>query len=478
MTFVPSDGVAFVILAAGAGTRMKSNLPKPLHSVAGVPMIERLVRASAGADPVSTTIVVSPALADLVERLGRSGEINSVVQETPLGTADAARRALPTIGDAEWMLTVFADHPLLTEEIVAGFVAGARASQALVTVLTCQLEDGGAYGRIERDEAGRPIGIVERTEDDPRRRVGPVEVNSGMMVLRMPWAADALQKLKPNPKRGEYFLTDLLALAVAEAGSDSAPWPVATVSGDPDVIHGFNDRVELAAVETILRDRIRRRHMRSGVTIVAPETVFIDDDVTIGRDTTILPFTILEGRTSIGAECRIGPQATLTDAVLGDRVVVRSSTIIDSTVSDDSDVGPYAHLRRGTRLGPHVHVGNYAELKNAELDAHVKVGHFSYLGDAHVGSGTNIGAGTITCNYDGTAKHHTEIGPNAFIGSDSMLVAPLTIGADATTGAGSVVTRDVPDGTTVVGVPARAIKRRPAKPAPVGGTGPITEDGE
>jgi bifunctional UDP-N-acetylglucosamine pyrophosphorylase/glucosamine-1-phosphate N-acetyltransferase len=458
-----NDGVAFVVLAAGAGTRMKSSLPKPLHPVAGVPMIERLLRASKGADPVTTTLVVSPALADLVERLGKTGEIATAIQEKPLGTGDAARQALPTIGDAGYMLTVFADHPLLTEAIVADFVAGARASQALVTVLTCMVEGGQAYGRIDRDEAGRPIGIVEKTEDDPARRIGPVEVNSGMMLLRMPWAAEALTRLTPNPKRNEYFLTDLLALAVAEAKPD-APWPVATVTGDPDVIHGFNDRVELAAVESMLRDRIRRRHMLNGVTIVAPETVFIDDDVMIGRDTTILPYTMLEGQTVIGAECRIGPQSNLTNVTLGDRVVVRSSTISHSAVASDSDVGPYAHLRGGTSVADHVHIGNYAELKNAEVEPHVKVGHFSYLGDVHVGHHTNIGAGTVTCNYDGERKHHTEIGPHVFVGSDSMLVAPLTIGAGAMIGAGAVVTKDVEAEMKVVGVPARPIGRRTAEP--------------
>jgi bifunctional UDP-N-acetylglucosamine pyrophosphorylase/glucosamine-1-phosphate N-acetyltransferase len=473
-----NEGVALVVLAAGAGTRMKSKLPKPLHPVAGVPMIERILRACKGAIPVSTTLVVSPALADLPERLGKTGEIAAVVQDPPLGTGDAVRTALPAIGDAGWVLSVFADHPLLTESIVGDFVAAAKAGNALVTVLTCMLEDGLAYGRIERDSDGRPIGIVNRKDDDPAKRSGWMEANSGLTVLRMPWAADALAKLTPSPHTGEYYLTDLLALAVAEAEPDADPWPVATVTGHPDVIHGFNDRVELAAAESILHDRIRRRHMLNGVTIVAPETVVIDDDVTIGQDTTILPFTMLQGMTTIGTGCRVGPQATLTNAVIGDRVIVRSSTISDSTVAGDSDVGPYAHIRRGTRIGNHVHIGNYAELKNAELDDRVKVGHFSYLGDAHIGSGTNIGAGTITCNYDGTTKHHTEIGPNAFIGSDSMLVAPVTIGARATTGAGSVVTRDVPEGTTVVGVPARAITRRGAEPKPVGGTDPTTVDGE
>jgi bifunctional UDP-N-acetylglucosamine pyrophosphorylase/glucosamine-1-phosphate N-acetyltransferase len=477
MTTTADDGVALVVLAAGAGTRMKSKLPKPLHPVAGVPMIERILRAGRGANPVSTSLVVSPALSDLADRLGRVGEIAVVIQDPPLGTGDAVRVALPAVGDAGWVLSVFADHPLLTESDVADFVAGAKSGNALVTVLTCMLDDALAYGRIERDTAGRPVGIVNRADDNPARRVGPVEVNSGMTVLRMPWAADALRKLRPSPHTGEYYLTDLLQLAVAEFGPNGERWPVATVTGHPDVIHGFNDRVELAAAETILRDRIRRRHMLNGVTIVAPETVLIDDDVTIGQDTTVLPFTMLQGKTAIGTDCRIGPQATLTDAVIGNRVVVRSSTIFDARVGDDSDVGPYAHIRGGTRIGQHVHIGNYAELKNAELDDYVKAGHVSYLGDTHVGSGTNIGAGTITCNFDGTSKHHTEIGPNAFIGSDSMLVAPLTIGAEARTGAGSVVTRDVPEGTTVVGVPARAIKRGKVAPKPVCETDPTTEDG-
>lgn len=475
----PSDeGVAVVILAAGAGRRMKSKLPKPLHPVAGVSMIERILRACRGANPVSTTLVVSPALADLPERLGNAGEISAVIQDPPLGTGDAVRTALPAIGDAGFVLSVFADHPLLTESIVSEFVAAAKAGNALVTVLTCVLDDALAYGRIERDSAGRPVGIVNQKDDDPAKRTGPVEVNSGLTVLRMPWAAEALRKLKPSPQTGEYYLTDLVSLAVAEAPPDAGTWPVATVTGPPDVIHGFNDRVELAAVESSLRDRIRRRHMLDGVTIVAPETVFIDEDVTIGQDTTILPFTILRGTTAIGADCRIGPQATLTNAVIGDRVIVQASTITDAHVADDSDVGPYAHLRGRTRVGRHVHIGNYAELKNAEIGDGVKVGHVGYLGDVHVGSGTNIGAGTITCNYDGVSKHHTEIGPNAFIGSDSMLVAPVTIGAEATTGAGSVVTHDVPAGTTVVGVPARAIKRQDAGPKPVSDTVPASGDGE
>jgi bifunctional UDP-N-acetylglucosamine pyrophosphorylase / glucosamine-1-phosphate N-acetyltransferase len=329
-------------------------------------------------------------------------------------------------------------------------------------MLTCQVSDAAGYGRIDRDDRGRPRAIVERASDDPSKRIGETEINSGMMALRLPWASDALTLLTPNPDSGEYYLTDLVASAVATAGDHDA-WPVATVDAELTEVQGVNDRVELAAAESVVRQRIRRRHMLNGVTIVAPETVFIDDDVEIGQDTTILPFTTLQGTTTVGSGCTLGPQTTLTDASVGDRVVVRSSTITNSRVGDDSDVGPYSHLRGGTHLGAHVHVGNFAEMKKAVVDDDVKVGHVSYLGDVHVGSGTNIGAGAITCNFDGTSKHHTEIGTDVFIGSDTMLVAPLTVENGAVTGAGSVVTNDVAEGVTVVGIPARPIKRRPSQ---------------
>jgi bifunctional UDP-N-acetylglucosamine pyrophosphorylase/glucosamine-1-phosphate N-acetyltransferase len=288
--------------------------------------------------------------------------------------------------------------------------------------------------------------------------MGETEINSGMMVIDAEWARHVLPKIKSSEATGEIYLTELVADAVAESDERKKSWPVATVQASAEVALGINDRVQFAEAEAVLRDRIRKRHMLAGVTIQEPHTVAIDEDVQIGQDTTILPYSLILGRTVIGADCEIGPSAVITNAEIADRVKIRSSTVTDTSIGDDTDVGPYSHLRRGTRIGARVHVGNYGEIKSAVIDDSAKIGHFSYIGDAHIGANTNIGAGTVTCNFDGVNKHHTEVGSNVFVGSDSMLIAPITIGDGATLGAGSVVTKDVAAGATVVGVPARQIK--------------------
>ncbi len=440
---------------------MRSALPKPLHPVAGVPMVSRVLAAGRAAQPARVALVVGSGTADLAERAGL--DVDSVIQDPPRGTGDAVRCALAASGDAAWILVLYADHPLLDAATVSRLVDGALEARARVTVLTCLLPEPGSYGRIGRDSDGRPVRIVERADDTPEARVGPTEINSGMMVLEASWARDALQTLQPSPATGEYYLTDLVEIAVAEGAKGNGEWPVATVLADPAVALGVNDRMQLAAADAEARRRIRSRLMLGGVTLVGPETIFVDEDVEVGLDTTLLPFTTLLAGTRVGARCTIGPHATLDSARIGNDAVVRASTLVDSSLGDGSDVGPYAHLRGGTEVGPGVHVGNYAELKNAVLREGVKVGHVSYVGDTEVGAGTNVGAGTITANYDGFAKHRTEIGADAFIGSDSVLVAPVRIGTAARTGAGAVVTRDVPDGATVVGVPARVVPRRVAQ---------------
>ena len=442
---------------------MRSRAPKHLQPVGGIPIVERIIRAGMAIAPEWLFAVVSPSLEDLPRRLGMDGQFRTLVQDPPRGTADAVRHALRAAPEADLLVSLLGDSPLLTGEMVQRLAEGARASGARLTILTCRLPDAASYGRIHRDDHGRVTSIIEARNDDPSYRTGVTEINSGIMVLDAAWARDALERLPLDPVTGEYLLTDLVAMAAMEH-QVGEPWPVDTVDAPAEVALGVNDRVQQAEADAILREQTRRRLMLSGVTIIGPDTVFIDDTVEIAPDTVILPHSIITGRTTIGSGCRIGPHAVLHNATLGNDVRVQASTIEDATMEAGSDAGPYAHLRGGTVIGPGAHVGNFAELKNTTLGAGAKSGHFSYLGDATVGERVNIGAGTITANFDGERKHRTEIAADAFVGSDSVLVAPISIGEGGRTGAGSVVTRDVPPHTTVVGVPARPIARRSRTP--------------
>lgn len=460
----PDDGsvsrrVAVAVLAAGHGTRMKSAIPKHLHEVGGVPIVERVIRAGLAVKPEQLIAVVSPRLEDLPSRLNMEGQFEVAVQEVPQGTADAVRHAMRSMNECDWIISLLGDSPLLTGETVSLLLEGAVSTGCPVTVLTCLLSDAQAYGRIDRDELGRPRRIVERKNDDVALRQGTTEINSGIMVLRADWAREALARVALNEETGEFLLTDLIELAVAEHRPGHA-WPVATVVGDPSVALGVNDRVQLAEADAVVRDQVRKRLQLSGVTIIGPETVFIDERVEIAPDTIIMPFTVITGETRIGSGCRVGPHAVVHNAVIADRVEIAGATITDCTIDDDADIGPYSRLRGNTHIGSGAHVGNLVEMKNTQFGPQSKAGHVSYLGDAQIGERVNIGAGTITANYDGTRKHPTRIGNDVFVGSDSVLVAPVTLEQGARTGAGAVVTHDVPESTLVVGVPARPRPRR------------------
>lgn len=449
---------ALVVLAAGAGTRMRSSLPKPLHPVAGLAMIQHVLRAAASIEPVSAIVVASPDNESQIRAvLGDGAQI--AIQHGPKGTADAVMSALPHTTGADLILVLFADHPLLTGTTVQQLAAAAETSRALVTALTCVVDDAAGYGRIERDALRRPVRVVERKDDEPERRRGRVEINSGMMVIDARWAETAFPKIEPSPVTGEFYLPELVRLAAVDA-VEGDPWPVQTVTGQLNELLGVNNRVELAEAEAELRRRIQRHHMLAGVTLVSPETIVIDAGVEIGPDTTILPFTYLQAGTKIGTGCQIGPNATLRNATIGNSARVTASTVVDSTMESGADIGPYSHLRGGVTVRRGAHVGNFAEMKNTDFGEDARAGHFSYLGDAAIGARVNVGAGAVTCNFDGISKHRTEIGADVFIGSDSMLIAPLSIGDRARTGAGSVVNRDVAAGATVVGVPARQIKSK------------------
>jgi bifunctional UDP-N-acetylglucosamine pyrophosphorylase / glucosamine-1-phosphate N-acetyltransferase len=446
--------VVVAVLAAGHGTRMRSSVPKHLHLVAGVPIIEHVIRAGVGSGAARTLVVVGDILADLDAHIGCSGQFEILVQGPPQGTADSLRQALLRAPEANWIVSLLGDSPLLTAEIVRSLTRRAMSSRSRITLLTCIVPDAAAYGRIDRDDQGRVRQIVEYRNDVPAYREGPTEINSGVMVLDAQWARTELGRLPRDDRSREYLLTDLVDIAVQQASLGDA-WPVDAYVADRSVSLGVNDRVQLAEADGLARTRIRERLMRGGVTIIGPETVFIDEDVRIGEDTVVHPHTVLRGGTTVGARCDIGPMTVLEHAAIHDEVVIRQSTIRDSIVGAGSDIGPYAHLRAGCRIGANVHIGSYAEMKNAAVADGAKCGHVSYLGDVTVGRNANIGAGTITANFDGLRKNHTVIGDGAFVGSDSILVAPVSLGQRASTGAGSVVTRDVPDNTLVVGVPAR-----------------------
>jgi bifunctional UDP-N-acetylglucosamine pyrophosphorylase/glucosamine-1-phosphate N-acetyltransferase len=324
-----------------------------------------------------------------------------------------------------------------------------RAEGAALTLLTFRPQDPAGYGRIVRDaETGRVVAVVEEKDATPQHRT-ITEVNSGIFCFRDRWLWPNLSRMEQRPG-GEYYLTDLAAIA-CEQGEAVAAVPIA----DPLEVMGLDHRLKLAQGETEMRRRINEHWMLAGVTLVHPEATYIEADVRIEADTIIWPNTLLQGRTQIGRGCSIGPGTVIRDSTVGDGCRVELSVVEQAIMEDGSDVGPFGHLRKGAHLGVGAHMGNFGEVKNSYLGPGAKMGHFSYLGDATVGAGANIGAGTITCNYDGRRKHRTIIGQGAFIGSDTMLVAPVEIGEGATTGAGAVVTRDVPPGSVAYGVPAR-----------------------
>lgn len=451
--------VAVAVLAAGHGTRMRSQVPKHMHPVGGVPLVERIIRAGLSIQPERLLTVVSPTMAAMPAMLGMEGDFETVVQDPPCGTADAVRTALNRVPEVDYLVSLLGDNPLLNGEMVQTLVEGAIASGTKITILTCLLPKAQAYGRIKRDHLERVTGIVEAKNDDPGERLGETEINSGIMVLDAAWARDALQRLPLDPVTGEYLLTDLVEMAAgAHAGGE--PWPIATIRAPIEVSLGVNNRMQQAEADAIVRQQVRERLMLAGVTMVGAETIFIDEQVEIGMDTVILPGTMIVGDTTIGRGCRIGPNTVLDHATIGDNVIIQSSTIEHSTMESGSDAGPYAHIRGGSVIGQHVHIGNFAELKNTTMARGAKSGHFSYLGDATVGEGVNIGAGSITANYDGSRKNRTVLENGVFVGCDTVFVAPVTVGEGSKTGAGSVVNRNVPPNTTVVGVPARQIAKR------------------
>jgi bifunctional UDP-N-acetylglucosamine pyrophosphorylase / glucosamine-1-phosphate N-acetyltransferase len=442
--------LAVVILAAGLGTRMRSRTAKESQPLLGRAMIDYVLDAAFGTGAGQIIVVLSDSKSALADRLPRHIEV--AWQDEPLGTGHAAQCAVSLLGDAiDHVAVLFGDHPLLTVRSVDALVEAAMHSESLVTLLTTVLDEPGAYGRV-RSSNDRIEAVVE-ARDDTETHGGPVEIYSGMSCYKRAFLQRELP-LVPKSAGGEYYLTSLIERASA---LERPTLPVIAVQAEPDVAIGVNDRIELARAEKILRRRVSERLMHDGVAIVDPDTTYIEASVQIGMDSRIEPGVILRGETVIGEDCRIGPHSVIEDSRIGDRSEIIASHLEMAIVGARCHVGPFSHLRPGAVLADDVHVGNYAEIKNSAVGRSTHIGHFSYIGDAELGEDVNVGAGTVTCNFDGVAKHRTVIGKQAFIGSDTMLIAPVTIGDSARTGAGSVVTRDVANGDTVVGVPARKL---------------------
>ena len=456
-----------VVLAAGLGTRMKSALPKVLHPLCGRPMLAYVLDAwdeAAGATPTRPVIVYSPAVEAIRGQFADRADF--ALQDEPRGTGDAVRAAMAAIpDDATEVLILSGDVPLISATDLEAILEARRQDDAAIALATVFAADPAELGRIVRSEFGIVEAIVEFKDAD-EDQLANNEINSGLYAFDAAWLRRRIESLEPSPTTGELYLTELVRLA-----REDGRLVTAVAFEDDGRFDGINDRSQLAAAEWNLRVRRNEEHMRGGVTMRDPSTVYLDWDVTLAPDVTLEPNVILRGGTSIGEGTVIGAGSQIVDSRIGARAFVWASIIESSTIEDEAKVGPLSHVRGGSVIGQGAYVGNYAELKNSRLGAGSKQGHMSYLGDTEVGERANIGAGSITANYDGTNKHRTTIGDGAFLGVDTMIVAPRAIGKGAKTGAGAVVTKDVPAGKLAVGVPAW-IREPGAKGAPGAAPGP------
>jgi bifunctional UDP-N-acetylglucosamine pyrophosphorylase/glucosamine-1-phosphate N-acetyltransferase len=434
-----------VILAAGKGTRMKSALPKVLHRVAGLSMIDHVLSAAATLKPRTTTIVIGFGPEAMRAALARHAGLNIVVQEPQLGTGHALLMTEPFLRHATGTLVLLSgDVPLLSPKTLQTLIDRQTTSGAAATVITAIVDQPFGYGRIVR--SGEQIARIVEEKDATAAERDIHEINSGIYAFALNGLFDMARTLTAKTAQGEYYVTDLVARCTARGRA-----VMAVTVANPDEVRGINSRGQLAEVSRIVRNQKTTDLMAAGVTIEDPATTYIDRDVAVGADTVIHPGVSLEGRTTIGAGCEIHSGVRIVDSQIGDRVTVLNHCVItDSRVADAARVGPFAHLRNAADVREQARVGNFVEIKKTVLGAGSKANHHAYLGDATIGEKVNIGAGTITCNYDGEKKHQTVIEDGAFIGSDTQLVAPVTVGKGAYVGSGSTVRLDVPPGALAV----------------------------
>ncbi len=446
-----------VVLAAGLGTRMKSATPKVLHRICGRTLVDYVLDAAIAATGSRPLVVYSPATEAVRDAV--ADRADAALQDVPRGTGDALRAAVDALEDGvEEILVLSGDVPLVRADLLAALLEARGMDHAAIALVSVDAIYPTGLGRVVRNEGGTVERIVEdKDASDEERGIG--EINAGLYAIEAAWLRRRIGDLRPSPTTGELYLTDLVRFAREDGRL------VAALDVDDDGrLTGINDRAQLARAEWDMRVEVNDRWMRAGVTMEDPSTVYLDHGVVLAEDVVLEPNVILRGTTTVGERTRIAAGSQVIDSTIGPDCAVWASVIERSTVEDHVTVGPFAHLRPGAHVGRRSEIGNYAEIKNSRLGEHVRQHHTSYLGDADVGADTNVGAGSITANYDGVRKHRTTIGEGVFLGVDTMLRAPVTLGDGSRTGAGAVVTRDVPAGKLAVGVPARIREIRPIPP--------------
>ncbi|MEB3320231.1 MAG: bifunctional UDP-N-acetylglucosamine diphosphorylase/glucosamine-1-phosphate N-acetyltransferase GlmU [Cyanobium sp.] len=441
--------LAVAVLAAGKGTRMKSDLPKVLQPLAGATLVERVLTSCSRLDPQRRLLIVGHQ-AERVERsLAHQASLEFVLQQPQNGTGHAVQQLLePLAGFSGDLLVLNGDVPLLRPETLETLLNQHRSSGAAVTLLTARLANPSGYGRVFAGSDGQVSAIVEHRDCSEAQRTNTL-INAGIYCFDWPRLAEVLPQLRSDNDQGELYLTDTVAML--------SPAMHLEVS-DADEINGINDRIQLAQCETVLQDRLRRHWMAEGVTFTDPASCTLSDGTRFGRDVIVEPQCHFRGATSIGSGCRIGPGCLIETSSIGDNSQVLHSVVREATVGSDCSIGPFTQLRPGAAVAAGCHVGNFVEVKNSTLAEGVKVNHLSYIGDADLGAGVNVGAGTITANYDGVRKHRTVIGAGSKTGANSVLVAPITLGSNVTVGAGSTLTRDVPSGALALGRARQLVK--------------------